>query len=409
MSCASRARCGPMSVATKFVAALVVTTAACAPGATSEAVRTEAPTASQAMGEEEPPSCSAVAAKAAPLIVDLDSQGRVDLEVAMKSGLPVVHYGCDGLRILKDCSVVGDYKFAGVSLKEDVLQLKSKDEVHANLPISGASLAGSLERGTSLDLAMAFVGKQTALVNSAHRNSLQGECDGATHVVRGATVGAFALRRGSGAKVAAAADIFVASASAQSESNKQTTIRDGVVDECRKADPDAEKPPAQCRSAIRVELLPIADELGVKDAKVFGLANPCPKGHVLSGGKCAPADEAESYLCPIGDATVCRAQCGKGNAGSCFNLGLVLTRVADSCKGDDNCRAVKAVPKESPDYGRYQEGADAFDKACDGGIGAACFYVASYFELGAYGKDKDPAKARAYMERGCAQGDGFHV
>ncbi len=396
-----------MSVPTKFVAALVVTATACAPGATSEAVRTEAPTASQAMGEEEPPSCSAVAAKAAPLIVDLDSQGRVDLEVAMKSGLPVVHYGCDGLRILKDCTVVGDYKFAGVSLKEDVLQLKSKDEVHANLPISGASLAGSLERGTSLDLAMAFIGKQTALVNSAHRKSLQGECDGATHVVRGATVGAFALRRGSGAKVAAAADIFVASASAQSESSKQTTIRDGVVEDCRKADPDAEKPPAQCRSAIRVELVPITDGLGEKEVEAYGLTNPCPKGHVLSGSKCSPANQAQSYLCPIGDAAACREQCGKASAGSCYNLGMVLTRVADSCKGKDNCRAVKTVPKEAPDYGSYQEGADAFDKACEGGIGAACFYVASYFELGAYGKDKDAAKARRYRERGCTQGDGF--
>ncbi len=359
------------------------------------------------MGEEKPPSCSSVAAKATPLIVDLDSQGRVDLEVAMKSGLPVVQYGCDGLRILKDCTALGDYKFAGVSLKEDVLQLTSKDEVHANLPISGASLAGSLERGTSLDLAMAFVGKQTALVNSAHRKSLQGACDGATHVVRSATVGAFALQRGSGAKVAAAADIFIASASAKSASSKQTTIRDGVVDECRKADPDAESPPAQCRSAIRVELLPVVDGLGEKEVEVFGLSNPCPKGHVLSGGKCAPQDQAESYLCPIGDATVCREQCGRGSAESCFNLGMVLTRVADSCKGKQNCRAVKAVPKGAPEYGSYQEGADAFEKACDGGIGPACFYLASYFEGGLYGKDKDAAKARSYMERGCTQGDGF--
>lgn len=382
--------------------------AGCGPGGAAEAVRSEAPTANQALGEEPAPECSSVAAKARPLIVDLDSEGRVDLEVAMKSGLPVVHYGCDGLRVLKDCRLPGDFAFASVSLKEDVLQLTSKDEVRANLPISGVKLAGSLERGTSLDLAMGLVGKTTALTDGATKSGLKGECEGATHFVRSATLGAFVMKRGSGAKVAAAADIFVASTDTNSESAKQVTTRDGSIDECRKANPDADAPPAQCRSAIRVELVPLSDGTADEAPATSAIENPCPTGYAFTDGKCTPQRDAKAYLCPAGDEAVCREQCGAGHAGSCYNLGTVLTGVGDSCKGSyDDCRAVKVVPPESPEHARYSEGAKAFEKACNGGVGIACFYVASYLEQGAFGQPKDAARARAMMEKGCAQGDRF--
>jgi|GEM_PF-6022642 len=126
--------------------AVVSLPTACSPGGAANAVRAEAPTAQQAMGEAAAPACTSVPAVAQTLVIDLPSAQRADLELAMKSGRAVVHYGCDGLRVLSSCELKGDYRFAGVSLKQEVVQLKSQDEVRASLPISGATLAGGVAR-----------------------------------------------------------------------------------------------------------------------------------------------------------------------------------------------------------------------------------------------------------------------
>jgi len=387
-----------------FPAVVAVAAAGCGPGTAAEVVRAEAPTAHEAMKEEAPPACNSVPANAEPLIVDLSTTQRLDLEVAMKSGLPVVRYGCDGLAILKGCQLTGDYGFAGVSLKEDVIQLTSKDEVRANLPISGVNLAGEMDRGTSMDLGLAMVGKLTTALSEAAKGDLKGSCDGATHFVRAAFVGAFAMRRGSGARVKAAADIFLGSASASSQSDKVSFIKDGDHAECRKSSPDQATPPGQCRSAIRIELV----AFGAKSASAEGLGaltDPCPDGYALSAGKCAPKASAEAFLCSPDDEKVCREQCDKGSIGSCYNLAHLLTEVADACKGKgESCLAYSVVPEGHAKYARYQEGARLYEKACDGGQAAACFYVGTYHDEGAFGKAKDPAKAEQSLERACAQG-----
>ena len=69
----------------------------------------------------------------------------------------------------------------------------STDEVQANLPLSGGSIGGGLQRGSTLDIAMMLVGKKRTTKDGVTKEDLQGSCDGATHYVRGAMVGAFAM------------------------------------------------------------------------------------------------------------------------------------------------------------------------------------------------------------------------
>ena len=159
---------------TVLVSVALISLTSCGPGAVGEAARPEAPTGSEAL-EETAAACTGVGDYAEPLIVDWKSKERLDLEVAMKNAVAVVEYDCKTIRVLKDCSLEGSYEYAGVSLKEDVVQLKNADEVRANLPLSGVTLGGELERDSSIDIAMVMVGKRGLHGGSRLSRPLEGQ------------------------------------------------------------------------------------------------------------------------------------------------------------------------------------------------------------------------------------------
>ncbi|MCY1059032.1 tetratricopeptide repeat protein [Nannocystis sp. SCPEA4] len=371
-----------------------------------KAVRPTQPTASEALGTVDV-KCRPEATEAQPLVVDLPSSARVDLEVAMKEGVAVVAYDCKTMRLLSGCKLAGRYEFVGVSRKEEVIKLDDQGEIAANLPFNGVKISGGLERGAALDLALVLIGKHSTMVDVVNRSELAGRCDGATHFVRSASVGAFALDVGTRGEARLVADVFGAHAGAASASRRESVNHDGDLAECRSASPDDAKPPAQCRSALRLELLPIAAAgPGMSLSSLAPLADPCPEGFVLTGGKCAPRASAPLFLCGPDDQQTCQDQCAKGSPGSCYNLGHLLTEVKDLCKESkgDNCLAFGAVQDGDPKYAQYVEGAKAYEKACEGDVAAACYYVGRHHEDGVLGKSKDDVRADQQFERACMQG-----
>jgi uncharacterized protein len=361
---------------TRWMLVLVAGVVSCGPGGAAEAVRPKDPTADNVLGEEKA-DCRSVQNGAEPLIVDWKPEQRGDLEVAMKDGLAVVRYGCDGIKLLADCRVDGEYGFIGMTRKEQLVRLENADEVRANLPLSGGAIGGELQRGSTIDIAMVLIGKRRTTWREPTNDDLKGSCGGATHYVRGANVGAFAVETGTRAKVRAAADILAASVSAQSESAKQMTNRDGDPASCAKASPSADAPPDQCGAAIRIMLAPIKKQ-ALAIAPTAEAAGPaperaCPEGLVLAEGKCTKADAAPAYQCEPSNLEQCKAQCEKGHAGSCAAAGQALAR-------SDKTAA-----------------AAAFQKACDGGEAAGCS------GLGTLAVDQ--AQAVAAFEKGCGGGD----
>lgn len=193
-----------------------------------------------------------------PLVVDLRSSERSDFEVAMQDGVAVVSYNCKELKLLKSCSVKGaTYVFNGVSRKEDVVQMQSKDEVEANIPISGAKLSADLKAGSTLELALITVGKKRTPLKKVHAADLDGDCDGATHVIRGAYVGAFAMGTGTSGQASAVAEMFGVGGGGSSASTRKATAKDGDLMACRKAEPSASAPPPECQAITRLDLIPI--------------------------------------------------------------------------------------------------------------------------------------------------------
>ena len=250
-----------------FLAAAGLSALACGSGTVATAVRPPTPTGAQAMGED---SCPIREDRLAPLVVDWTSSQRGELEAAMKQGLAVVAYDCHTIRFLPDCHVDGVYGYVGFTKKEDVVRLESSDELRANLPkiggLLGVQIGGELERGASVDIATVMVGRRRSTRFQATVGDLVGQCDGATHFLRGAHVGAFVMDGGSRAKVRTAVELFGGAAEAGSMSRYLHRTVDGVVNDCPAAKGDDSAPPGQCSALIRVELAAIAKAKTSADA-----------------------------------------------------------------------------------------------------------------------------------------------
>jgi uncharacterized protein len=391
----------------------------CGAGGAAEAVRPKDPTAAGVLGEDAKGSCQDVSNGAEPLVVDWKPDQRMDLDEVMHDGVAVVGYSCQGMKLLKQCKIDGTYGFIGMTKREQVVRLNNADEVRANLPFSGGSIGGEMQRGSTLEIAMIMIGKKRTTWDEPTKADLKGACDGATHYVRGATVGAFVLEMGTEAKVRAAAELFGAGTSGQSESAKSSRNKDGEPGDCSKSSPESDKPPSQCGAPIRLVLAPIkpapaegqpapqpkpADK-GVAEAEVA-----CPKGLVLAEGKCTSPASAPAFLCDPQNAAECTAQCDKGHAGSCSALGAILLRDRDvakatpvlkkACDGDEAKACVNLGIVTSDQAAAVK----LFEKGCSAGVALGCEKLGRAYLAGSGGLSADPAKALAHLRTGCEGG-----
>ncbi|HMJ11456.1 MAG TPA: tetratricopeptide repeat protein [Polyangiaceae bacterium] len=393
---------------------------ACGAGSAAEAVRPEAPSAAKALDEGE---CRDVGKGGEPLVVDWKPEQRGDLEVAMKDGIAIVSYSCKGIQILTECKLDGDYGYIGMTRREQVVRLQNADEVRANLPLSGVAIAAELERGSSLDIAMILVGKRRTTWDAPAVEDLKGSCDGATHFVRGATVGAFAMTTGSQAKARAAAEIFGAGTEGASSSAKQTQNRDGAVTDCQKATPDSDKAPDQCGAPIRLVLSPLAKGRAGAAAEPVAKKpeavekSECPSGLVFSEGKCTTPAEATAYECEPGNVSQCTAQCDKGNAASCGNLGSALLSKGErgpataalkkGCDGT-HMRSCALLGTSIANGSASVPGATAaalLQKSCDGGEALGCKELGKLYLAGSADTPKDEAKSSTLLRQACDGAD----
>lgn len=381
----------------------------------AEAVKPDAPTANEALDEKPSgPSCGNVNKTVEPLVVDWKSGTRADLEVAMQKGVVVMSYGCEGMKLLESCSLEGSYQFAGVTPKEDMIQIENRAELWANLPLSVGNLEAELKGSATIDLAIALVGRRGSLRTHAAKPELKGECGGATHFVRAAHVGAFVMARGERGKVRAAAELFSVGAGGESETKRSVENRDGDIKDCRTAKPGASEPPGKCGATVRLMLEPIVDEPDPSWANgapslPTTVENPCPKDWVLSAGKCAPAVEAGApQLCDKKDEAGCKAQCANGSTESCFFAArLAKTEEERLALYEKSCNAGFAASCSRLGFSKLSKdqagGLALLEKACALGDDYSCSNTGRWF-IDGRSVPKDEAKGALMIERGCSLG-----
>ena len=330
--------------------------------------------------------------------------------------------------------------------------------------LMGAQLSAELDRGTSIDIATMLVGKVRTTVEHASRTDLVGTCVEATHFVRGASLGAFAMKQGTRGKIQASATLFGSSEDASSESTKSMTSKAGVLEACKQADRGDTQPPKQCGAPFRVELDAIEEPRTTADPAETASRGQgggdtgyvCPQGLVSSGGKCARPGTVGSFACRKGDAQGCATQCERGNGASCVTLGTMMSEgkgvPVDEARatalwqkgcdlGDHNgCVGIavrmfrgNGVPKNTEQavvilqrecdagsfYGCSQLAmVDAFEvpqptaqalplglRACNGGESQGCLAVGRMYLLGK-GAPKDLSRSKEYFEHSCQEGKG---
>jgi len=332
-------------------------------------------------------SCAIIEGRNEPFVVDWPADKRSDLEVGLSKKILVVSYDCKKLRLLSDCDVDGEYGFVGVTEKEQVLRLEDADEVRANLPFSGpafsARLSGDFQRGTTLDIALAIIGKKRTARRSVAQSELRGECSGATHFVRGATLGAFAMTSGARAKVRSAAEIFGAGVAGASSSSRMSESRDGSLDACRRSAPSDETPISQCGAPVRLELKPIVAKTAdvARDSSTDDeSATTCPLGTMpVDNGKCATKGPAP-HICELTQPDDCRLQCERGSMGSCAILGR-------------SHQIGRGVPRD------LAKAVALLERACKSDVAAACGRLGEILLA-----NKQDADAVPLLQRSCASG-----
>jgi len=402
-------------------------------GAVGEKLRPQDHTAAGAMTNGGAKACAGAPKYAKPLIVDLEPDTRVDLEAAMKRGVVVVNYDCATIRVLATCKVPeAVYEYAGVTRREQVLQIKNSDELGANLPFSQGKLSAELVSGRTIDVALVYVGQRSTTANKVTKSQLAGGCDDATHYVQMATLGGFSMQTGSIGKVAAVAEMFGRGAKGGSSSEHKAMTSDGSLDDCRTSKPESSDPPSECSAPLRVELMPLAGlddastaektdgKKGDKEEKKVAPAaqNPCPPGFSMTDGICTRSANA-AFVCDAKNEMQCKEQCDKGSLESCYNLGVILTKkpgreqsiphFRKACEGElpEACASlgIELIPNDDdPDLVAKARAALGFlKKACESGAGRGCDYAGDMLTDKSY-KIVDIAAAVRSYDRGCNLG-----
>lgn len=352
------------------------------------------------------------------MAIDWKPELRGDFEAAMKEGLAIVSYDCKTLKLQPSCSLEGSYGYLGTTRREKKIEMNTKDELAANLPVGGltwlSDLGAKFGRGTSLAARLVMVGKQSAGKKQASKGDLKGGCDNATHYVRAATIGAFVVASGSQAELAANVRIVGKGASAGSTSETKIQSEDGNVEACQKSTSDDKKAPDQCGALVRIELEPISKEAvtGAPPAAELVVAS-CPPGFARGDDDvCHTPDKP--HQCKPGDGAECAKQCDAGNAGSCATLaamhrtgtgvdknqGKVAALAKKACDKDviSGCRTLALSKLDTKDS---KSAIELLDRTCKAGDGRSCV------ELGvAQLDDKKQASNAQYSFRRACYGGG---
>lgn len=356
--------------------------------------------------------CTGGKSQSRPLIVEWPSSDRATLEARIKQGVvPVRYVGCE-MEVLPRCQVPkSGYGYTGITRKNDQVHIKNSDELYANIPVYAAKLEGTLAKSGALDVNMTIVGRWDASMTTVRADQLQGECEGATHVVAALTVGAFEMLAGADASGAAGVEVLGAGAGAKSSSSRQTLNKDGDEGACTKAVGDEKSPPFGCGALLRVEVVPLGQARQEQPTCPAGTAwdgnqcvasvdKSCPQGmhfeagkgcvgNVAAAAKPPPPAAAKPLVAPTSSCTdkaSCETRCNDKEAGACVALSSML--YADG-KGSaaDGPRAL-----------------DLASKACDEGQLRGCV-VAGEILYNGFGMSKDPSKSAPRFAKACDGGE----
>ena len=201
--------------------------------------------------------CGVAKSQAEPLIVEWPDAARGKLESQVRRSVVAVRYiGCE-MQVLGQCTAPGKYGYTSLNPKKSRVKIRNADELYASIPAYAVKFEGTLARAGELNVEMTIVGRYEADRSSVRVQDLSGDCDGATHVVTGLSVGAFEFFAGADARAGAGVNAGDVGVNARSTSSRETLNADGQEEACKKAAAADTIPPYGCGALLGLEVQPI--------------------------------------------------------------------------------------------------------------------------------------------------------
>jgi hypothetical protein len=244
-----------------------------------------------------PPRCDAPPPTLEPFVVDWPAADLDRFVALAKQGTVVVHADGCSLRPLPECHTMGHYAFQALPASTDTELVD--DDLHQLAPGAADRLA-AIGREGRVRVERSFGGAWVTSHGATSAAQLVGSCDGATHVVSQAFVGAFVLASG----------------------NKQLVSKGWPQSCAAGAGAGAQAPPAGCDSWIKVQLGAIA---------------PMPAaGETCTAPRQGCADPRTALLCVSGRLAdvPCRGKAGCSIAESGPTCDRDLAATGDPCTGE---------------------------------------------------------------------------
>lgn len=256
--------------------------------------------------------CDAAKGQLRPLVVEWPAPDRAALEAQSSRGQIVVRYqGCD-LEVLRQCKAPAKfaYKYTSITPKQEREKIDSVDKLYASIPVYAAKFEGKLAQSGQLNAEMTIVGEYGVEGNPPAIDQLEGDCKGATHVVSALTIGAFSFYSGTSNEMGAGVEVMGAGAGAERSKKSESLSRDGDTEACTASHRGDTKPPENCGSLMRLELVALL-------AAGEGTPLECKPGTRLVGKECKPV-EKPSELAPD-DQKFIDDKAGVGWGTRCFS------------------------------------------------------------------------------------------
>lgn len=346
--------------------------------------------ASQLVKHPEVPSdaqakCKVAKKQSEPLIVEWPDSARGKLESMTKRGLVAVRYeGCE-LEVLSQCRVKGNYGYQPITRKQSRVTIKDEDDLYASMPVGAVKLEGKLKTAGQLNVQMTIVGRYEAPGTRVFKDDLEGECNGATHVVAALTVGSFTFFAGSDAEVGGGAGVGIAGINAvgggaKSLASKETLQKDGDEASCGRSSASDKSPPEGCGALLQIEVFPIAKNAKVAAVEPVPVPVPVPSATTdpppspktcrppmkIVNGQCVdpkkPKSDAPPVIaktCPYGqhlEGSVCVPDATQCPTGTHREGSLCIDDNPQANYDDPKPKPPKPyVPPEDPNAGKPQE------------------------------------------------------
>ncbi len=199
--------------------------------------------------------CSLAAKNESPLVTEWSSAEKANLQARLRSGALAVEFTGCGMRPILGCSLRGSYRWQRTTLSSESIEIHNQDELFAKLPLGAISLEGELARSGRLAVRTAVSGQYVLEGSSAADVPDYGDCQAATHLLVGVSIGSSKLHSGGTLQAGGSLGAGAYQGGAQTSSSESLLREAGDFESC-KASTD-EQPELNCSSPIQAFLAPL--------------------------------------------------------------------------------------------------------------------------------------------------------